>query len=115
MRQMETHYLRGGLFENMVVTELVKKRYNAARLPGFFFWRDKTGQEIDCVFERDGKPVIVEAKSGITIGDDAFSAIKGFRVMENASTAYLIYGGDSAGERRDGKLVPWRQCASIID
>jgi len=115
VRQMETHYLRGGLFENMVVVELVKKRYNAARLPGLFFWRDKTGQEIDCVFERDGKPVIVEAKSGITIGDDAFFNIKGFRAMENASTAYLIYGGDSVGERRDGKLVPWRECASIID
>jgi uncharacterized protein len=114
VRQLSTHYLRGGIFENMVIAELLKKRHNAGRLPGLFFWRDKSGQEIDFVFERDGNPVIIEAKSGATVGEDAFSAIKGIRMMDSTATAYLVYGGEAAGERRDGKLIPWRQCASII-
>jgi uncharacterized protein len=113
-RQLSTHYLRGGIFENMVITELIKNRFNAARPPGLFFWRDKTGQEIDCVFDRDGEPVIVEAKSGATIGDDAFVHLKEFRKQAPLAIAYLVYGGDLAGERRDGTLVPWQQCGSII-
>jgi predicted AAA+ superfamily ATPase len=113
-RQLNTHYLRGGIFENMVVAELVKKRYNSARLPGLYFWRDKAGMEIDCLFESNGKPVIVEAKSGVTVAEDAFANIRGFRALEKAASAFLVYGGDEAGERKDGRLVPWRECASII-
>jgi len=49
--QMATHYLRGGLFENLVITEYLKKCYAQAVVPTIFFWRDSNGNEVDLVIE----------------------------------------------------------------
>jgi len=39
----------------MVVTELVKKRTNAGLAINLFYWRDKTGHEIDIIVDNAGK------------------------------------------------------------
>ncbi|HLG02672.1 MAG TPA: ATP-binding protein, partial [Bacteroidia bacterium] len=44
---IETHPLRGAIFENMVVVELIKQRTNAGLPINLFYWRDKTGHEVD--------------------------------------------------------------------
>src|SRR3989442_1224376 len=70
------HYLRGGLFESMIISDLVKKRYNDCLPPNAYFWRDKTGHEIDCILEEDGKTVPIEVKSSSTISTDLFDGLK---------------------------------------
>ncbi|HRZ97693.1 MAG TPA: ATP-binding protein, partial [Paludibacter sp.] len=47
--QISTHFLRGALFENMVINEFVKKSLNAGHEPQLSFWRDKTGNEVDLI------------------------------------------------------------------
>ncbi len=49
--QLATHYLRGSLFESFVLSELIKERFNKGIEPNCYYWRDKTGNEIDCVIE----------------------------------------------------------------
>ncbi len=46
-----SHYLRGGLFESMIVSDFLKKRYHHGLPPNVYFWRDKSGNEIDCILE----------------------------------------------------------------
>jgi len=53
--QLNTHPSRGAIFESMVVTELVKKRTNAGLAINLFYWRDKTGHEIDIIVDNAGK------------------------------------------------------------
>ena len=45
--QISTHFLRGGLFENLVINEFIKEAYNKGAEPNLTFWRDSTGNEID--------------------------------------------------------------------
>ena len=45
--ELKSHFLWGGLFENFVASELVKAAHHAGREPSVFFWRDKTGHEVD--------------------------------------------------------------------
>lgn len=45
--QVSTHFLRGGLFENLVINEFVKASYNIGEEPNLTFWRDSTGNEVD--------------------------------------------------------------------
>jgi hypothetical protein len=45
--QVSSHFLRGGLFENMVVNEFIKNALNCGEEPELTFWRDKTGNEVD--------------------------------------------------------------------
>jgi len=45
------HYLHGAIFENYVITEQIKARYNRGERPSVFFWRDHSGHEIDLIVE----------------------------------------------------------------
>ena len=45
--QLNTHYLRGSLFENLVINEFIKNSFNKGEEPLLTFWRDKTGNEVD--------------------------------------------------------------------
>lgn len=51
--QIESFYMRGALFENLVISELLKHRLFAGRTDELCFWRDSNGVEID-VLEEDG-------------------------------------------------------------
>ena len=48
---LQTHPLRGAIFENMVVLEFLKNRFNAGKLSNLYFYRDKSQREIDIVQE----------------------------------------------------------------
>lgn len=45
--QLATHPLRGALFENMVINEAMKNRFNAGRPANLYFYRDNTQKEVD--------------------------------------------------------------------
>lgn len=62
-KQLSSHPLRGNLFENMIVLEFYKHRFNQGKLPNFSFYRDKSQKEIDLLDENAGKITAYEIKS----------------------------------------------------
>ncbi|MCU0596894.1 MAG: ATP-binding protein, partial [Desulfobacterota bacterium] len=44
--EVDSHHLKGGLFESMIVSELLKYRLHRGFQPGCYLWRDKTGHEV---------------------------------------------------------------------
>lgn len=77
-QQIATHPLKGALFENLVVSELLKERLNAGTTDNFYFWRDKTGHEIDVLTDDAGKLNAYELKAGETTSTDFFSGLEYF-------------------------------------
>lgn len=63
---MNTHPMRGALFENMLVGEYLKYCRHLGLNHGLYFWRDNIGNEIDLLIERAGELFPVEMKSGAT-------------------------------------------------
>lgn len=113
IRNVETltlHPLRGALFETLVVTEFLKRRFNAGLPPDLYFWRDNNGLEADIVFEVDGRLQPVEIKSGSTVTPDYIRAgQKAARFAgEEALTPWLIHGGDDTYERAGVRVMGWR-------
>src|SRR3989338_4598965 len=53
----------GGLVENYVIAEMVKKEKNKQQKHNLYFWRTHAGSEIDLVLERDGRLQAIEIKS----------------------------------------------------
>jgi predicted AAA+ superfamily ATPase len=45
--QVKTYHSKGALFENLIITELMKSRLHHGVNPRFYFWQNKTKQEID--------------------------------------------------------------------
>ena len=68
-------FLRGGLFENLVINEFIKEAYNKGAEPNLTFWRDSTGNEIDLLRTEGGKQYAYEIKSGATYSPDFFKGI----------------------------------------
>jgi predicted AAA+ superfamily ATPase len=113
---LQDHYLRGGLFESFVISEFLKLRFNAGLPPNLFYWRDKTGHEIDLIFEEHGRPIPIEIKSGQTAVGDYFDGLKYFGALAGVlpKDLYVIYAGEEKQSRSQGNLMPWHEISEMF-
>ena len=107
--QLVTHPARGALFRNHVVTEVAKAYFHHGRTPRIFFWRDRTGHEVDLLIEEGGKLFPVEIKSGKTVGRDMFDDLLWWsgQADQEVGLATLVYGGEERHERNGIAVRPW--------
>ncbi len=107
---IRNHYMRGKLFENLVVNEFLKSGYNSGAMPRLSFWRDSNGVEVDLIDTINGMPNAVEVKSGKTYSDDFFSNLRKWRLYSGSSpdVCSVIYDGDADLQTKEGHLVSWR-------
>lgn len=108
-QQVATHYLRGSLFENLIIAEIKKQYCNSAIPESMYFWRDSSGNEIDCLLEEADKLRIIEIKSSSTVHDDFLKNIRLFKKIASSVVveSYVIYAGDESKIYNDCQLVPW--------
>ncbi len=107
-RHVSRDPLRGHLFENLVVMEALKYRYNQGRKSNVCFYRDGKGNEVDLILEFGPDLFPVEIKAGETITSDYFKGLKQFRnvISDLPWGAGLIYGGVERQIRSDTKIYP---------
>lgn len=107
----------GSIFENLIVSEIYKKYYNIGELPAIYYWRDKTGREIDLILEFKNKTKVVEIKAGKTINENYFSGIDTWRKVskDKSSEAYLIYGGNENQKRSIAEILSWDNVNMIFE
>lgn len=115
-KQVETHYLKGALFETMVSSEFFKYRFNRGRDPNCYYWRDKTGHEIDCILESGETLIPVEIKSGKTVKSKFFSDLTYWNKLSGQSPdkSFLIYGGDKREKRSSGNVLGWQNATEAF-
>lgn len=111
-----SHPLRGGIFENWVITELLKEQANRGEVPSVYFWRDKEGHEVDAVIESGPAWHAIEIKSGRTVAGDFFDGLDFWRKQSPDADIrpWLVYGGETAQARERGKVVPWREIEGLL-
>lgn len=114
--QVTTHYLRGGLFESLVVCELFKQRYNRGLNPNFYFWRDKSGNEVDCIMVSGDKLTPIEIKAGQSISSNYFDGIKYLHELleKDVKPGYIVYGGEENQKRLSGNVLSWKNIDEIV-
>jgi predicted AAA+ superfamily ATPase len=114
-KDISTHYLRGGLFESMVLSDLLKQRFNAGLTSNLYFWRDKSGHEVDCLLDYGTKLIPIEIKSGETISSDFFTGLVKWNQLSgnNSSQSYVVYGGREGQTRSQGVVLGWEQLTSV--
>lgn len=102
------HPLRGALFENLVVSDLLKKRYNLGQTDNLYFLRNRKGNEVDVLLDYGIRLDLVEIKTGSTITSDYFKGLDYYRKLyEETGTCYLIYGGDQKRTQEGVSVIPW--------
>jgi predicted AAA+ superfamily ATPase len=100
-RHLGNHPLRGNLFENLVIADLLKHRFNCGRDNRLCFYRDSTGNEVDLLFPLGPDFLPVEIKAGRTISPDWFRGLGAFRKIrtDNGPAGLIVHGGDQPQHR----------------
>ena len=103
--QLALHPFRGGLFENMIIVDFLKSRYNKGNPNNLYFWRDSLGTEIDLLVEKANSLLPIEIKSGQTITDDYFKSMSAWLRISGMEKGWVIYAGDEKQVRSNGITV----------
>ena len=110
-KQIAHHAAKGPLFENLMVSELLKERFNAGATDNLYYWRDKTGNEVDVLMDAAGKLTAIELKAGETVSSDFFNGLEYFSSLHKKRIQQLlVYGGKQEQKRSNGTVVrPWNK------
>jgi predicted AAA+ superfamily ATPase len=102
--------LWGGLFENFVVMEAIKDRYNQGENAPVYFYRDATGHEVDLLLPTAGRFRALEIKAGATVNPDYFKTLRQFsRDHPNQmDSGGVLYGGQQNQLRSDWPVWSWQ-------
>ncbi|MCF0061854.1 ATP-binding protein [Dyadobacter chenwenxiniae] len=104
VEQLNVHFAKGALYENLIINELQKNVLNQGRQPHFYFWRDYSQNEIDLLITEGVDLKVVEIKSGKTIQNDFFNGLNHFKKITGEASLNLIYGGKEF-QKRSGVTI----------
>ncbi|MCF7950377.1 MAG: ATP-binding protein [Spirochaetaceae bacterium] len=100
------HPLKGAVFETFIYGELLKTYFNTAHRAELYFWRDKTGHEIDFIAPQANKIISIEVKAGKTINPDYFKNLQYFASLAPSTEAIVIYNGADEQRRSSAHVMP---------
>ncbi|MDE6793393.1 MAG: ATP-binding protein [Muribaculaceae bacterium] len=106
-KQLETFYMRGALFENLVINQFIKDAYNKGELPDISFWRDSQGNEIDLIKTEATEMTGYEIKSGLTMNSDFFKGLDKWGKLSGTPPERLnvIYNGNKSMSTARGNMI----------
>jgi len=95
--QLAVHPLRGAVFENLVVNEMLKHELNSGRLPQLYFYRENSGREVDIIREEAGMLHLFEVKSSSTFNPSFTANLNYLRksLGNKVIATSVIYTGES--------------------
>jgi predicted AAA+ superfamily ATPase len=114
--QLITHPLKGQLFENLIVSDLLKQHFHKNLHQQWYFFRDSNGNEADLILQQGNEYKIVEIKSAKTLAQQGFASLKKVRSIINLpGTNFLIYGGEGSWDQQGVKVRGWRESLGTSD
>ncbi|MDO4511343.1 MAG: ATP-binding protein [Bacteroidales bacterium] len=114
--ELESHSMRGALFENLIVTEALKHRFNQAKTNNLCFYRDSNHNEIDLLIEEKNGLKGIEVKSSMTYHASFEKALKKMEtlVSEPVTGKAVVYDGDFENEAGEIKIVNFRHLPRVL-
>lgn len=109
---LKEHTYAGNIFENFVLIELLKSKYNKGLEPAFYYWQDSNKKEVDLIIENGNTLEIFEIKTSSTpkfefaknlISFEALAKEKGYKIK-----ASIIYTGNDNYKQNSIQFLPWK-------
>jgi predicted AAA+ superfamily ATPase len=109
-QQLNTHPLRGAIFENFVVLEFLKKRFNEGKLSNFYFYRDRSQHEVDLLQDLGDKYNAYEIKSAKSFHPDFMKNLKFLKNLlgDQLIRTQLIYDGETEIQSKENGTCNFR-------
>ncbi|WP_223144955.1 ATP-binding protein [Teredinibacter waterburyi] len=108
--QMQRDPLRGNLFENLIIMDVLKSKLNQGKDPRLFFYRDSHGNEVDLVIQQGNQLTPIEIKTSQTWHSSFLKGIQYFKKLlgDRVEKGIVIYGGDRERDNSEYTLQPYR-------
>ncbi len=115
-RQLERDKMRGAIFENYVVMEVIKHRYNRGLLNGVYFYRDSNQNEVDILLKEEGEITAIEVKSSMTYHTSFENTISKIPEWINTpvKNRMVVYTGDFENTAGDIKIINYRHLQKFL-
>ena len=116
VEHLATHPLRGYLFENLVVLEVLKTIHNRGEKPNLYFYRDSAKNEADILLDGGDGIRLLEIKSAQTVASGAMRPIRKIAEIlgERVKSIGLVYGGEDYQKRSDFEVIPYREIGAWL-
>jgi predicted AAA+ superfamily ATPase len=112
-----THPFKGAIFENLIIAELYKSYTNSGTAQNLYYWRDKTGHEVDCIILKSHNKIeAIEIKAGSTFNKDFFDNLNYFAEIGKLKTnnKHLIYNGKMNSESSSGLIHSYSEIENLL-
>jgi predicted AAA+ superfamily ATPase len=116
--QVYSHPLYGNLFENLIISEFKKQNFlGPAHMNDLYFFRDKSGHEVDLIKETKRENHIIEIKAGQTFNYDW---LKGLTYLEGIAkdkikSKSIIYAGKEVFETKDVHVYSYQALGALFN
>ena len=116
VEQLQHHPLRGALFENLVVLEVLKSLRNQGLRDPLYFFRDSNGLEIDLLLDHANGLQLVEIKASQTVSAPLFKNLRTVSTLlgDRVKSQHLIYGGAERQDRTGVEVMPYGQAGTLV-
>lgn len=106
--------LVGQIFENLVVIECLKNRYNRGQMADLYYFRDSNGNEVDLLIQSGRDLQAIEIKSAATFKMQQLKGIQRFKnLSEQVESSFLIYAGNAHTLSDATQVLNYKNIASI--
>lgn len=114
--QLSRDKMRGALFENFVVSEALKQRYNQGKESNLYFYRDSNQNEIDLLLKRNTRLYGIEIKSSMTYHKDFEKALKRIDEWVKAPVdgKAVVYAGNFENTAGEIKLLNYTNMDEVL-
>jgi predicted AAA+ superfamily ATPase len=113
--QLNVHFIRGALFENMIIIDLLKQIKNQKKNIQLYFWRDSNQNEIDLLVDLGLRKIPVEIKSSQTYSTDFLKGLRYWKKLTQENMGFVVYAGNEQFDSGGSRFVPWKNLTTLID
>lgn len=108
--QVSFDKMRGHLFENLIVTEMLKRRLNQGKESNLYFYRDSNQNEIDILSDNGTSMEAIEVKSAMTYSPSFEKALKkaDYWISSPITSRTIIYAGALEDPKGDIRLLNYQ-------
>lgn len=108
--QLAFDKMRGHLFENLIVVELLKRRLNEGKESNLYFYRDSNQNEVDILVDHGSSLDAIEVKSAMTYSPSFEKALLKVNDWVNPPVGQrtIVYAGALKDDKGDIRLLNYR-------
>lgn len=116
-KQLELDKMRGAIFENLIVMECLKHRYNQGKEGNVYFYRDSNQNEVDILVKEKGQLYAIEVKSAMTYQPSFDNCIKKLPHWTSTPIArrVVVYTGDFENTVGDIWVLNYKHLSQVWD